>query len=94
MANEATTGKKLEAVQSKVDTLHDTRIPGVIQPQTGDSFARLGAPAGASTAADIAAIKSDTAAVLVDTGDGTDAAVAPGVAGSLHGHIRNCGATR
>ena len=29
-------------------------------PQTGDSFARLGAPAGASTAADIAAIQSDT----------------------------------
>lgn len=27
----------------KLDTLHDTRIPGVIQPQTGDSFARIGA---------------------------------------------------
>ncbi len=30
-------------------------------PQTGDAFARLGAPAGASTAADIAAVKTDTA---------------------------------
>lgn len=30
---------------------------------TGDAFARLGAPAGASVSADIAAIKSDTAAV-------------------------------
>jgi hypothetical protein len=32
-----------------------TRIPGTIQPQTGDSYARLGAPAGASVSADIAA---------------------------------------
>ncbi len=29
-------------------------------PQTGDGFARLGAPAGASVSADIAAVKSDT----------------------------------
>lgn len=48
------------AAQAKLDTLHDTRIPGVIQPQTGDSFARLGAPAGASVSADVAAVKSDT----------------------------------
>lgn len=40
--------------------------------QTGDSFARLGAPAGASVSADIAAIKSDTAAILVDTGTTLD----------------------
>lgn len=37
--------------------------------QTGDSYARLGAPAGASHAADIAAVKSDTAATLTDTAD-------------------------
>lgn len=37
-------------------------------PQTGDAFARLGAPAGASVSADIAAVKVDTAATLVDTG--------------------------
>lgn len=35
--------------------------------QTGDSFARLGAPAGASVSADIAAVKSDTAAVKTKT---------------------------
>jgi hypothetical protein len=35
--------------------------------QTGDSFARLGAPAGASVSADIAAVKVDTAAILIDT---------------------------
>lgn len=37
-------------------------------PQTGDSYARLGAPAGASMAADVAAAKADTAAILIDTG--------------------------
>lgn len=46
-------------------------------PQTGDSFARLGAPAGASHAADIAAVKGDTAATLADTGtDGVVVAAA------------------
>lgn len=34
---------------------------------TGDAFARLGAPAGASVSADIAAVKTDTAAVKVQT---------------------------
>lgn len=48
-------------------------IPVTVQiypgfPQTGDNYARLGAPAGASVAADIAAVKSDTAAILTDTG--------------------------
>lgn len=38
-------------------------------PQTGDCFPRLGAPAGASIAADIAAAKADTAATLVDTNE-------------------------
>lgn len=37
--------------------------------QTGDAFARLGAPAGASTAADIAAVKTQTAAIETDTQD-------------------------
>lgn len=36
--------------------------------QTGDAFARLGAPAGASVSADIAAVKVDSAAILEDTG--------------------------
>jgi hypothetical protein len=36
------------------------RIPGTVQPQTGDAFARLGAPAGASVSADVAAVKTDT----------------------------------
>jgi len=37
-------------------------------PQTGDSFARLGAPAGASVSVDLAAVKAETAAILDDTG--------------------------
>lgn len=45
--------------------------------QTGDAFARLGAPAGASVSADIAAVKGDTAATLADTGtDGVVVAAA------------------
>lgn len=36
-------------------------------PQTGDNFARLGAPAGASVSADIAAAKSDTAGIKTKT---------------------------
>ena len=43
---------------------------------TGDAFARLGAPAGASVSADVAAVKADTAAILVDTGTTLDAALA------------------
>ena len=37
--------------------------------QTGDSFARLGAPAGASVSADIAAVKTETASIQTDTND-------------------------
>lgn len=42
---------------------------------TGDAFARIGAPAGASLSADVAAVKSDSAAILADTG--TDGVVLP-----------------
>jgi len=35
---------------------------------TGDAFVRLGAPAGASVSVDIAAVKTQTAAIEVDTG--------------------------
>lgn len=49
-------------------------IPATIQvyttfPQTGDNFARLGAPAGASVSADVAAVKAQTAAIETDTQD-------------------------
>lgn len=49
-------------------------VPATVQiytsfPQTGDGFARLGAPAGASVSVDIAAVKTQTAAIEVDTQD-------------------------
>jgi hypothetical protein len=37
--------------------------------QTGDSYARLGAPAGASVSADIAAVKAETALIVADTNE-------------------------
>lgn len=37
--------------------------------QTGDAFARLGAPVGASVSADIAAVKAQTAAIETDTAE-------------------------
>jgi hypothetical protein len=52
--------KKLFDVASPVFTLASLN-------QTGDSYARLGAPAGASHAADVAAVKTDTAAVKTQT---------------------------
>lgn len=47
-----------------------TEWKGATAPaMTGDAFARLGAPAGASHAADLAAVKADTAATLIDTAE-------------------------
>ena len=37
--------------------------------QTGDAYARLGAPAGASVSADIAAVKAETANIVADTNE-------------------------
>ena len=45
---------------------------GAAITQTGDAFARLGAPAGASVSADVAAVKADSAAILTDTGTTLD----------------------
>lgn len=62
------------ADRAKLDTLHDTRIPGVIQPQTGDAFQRLGAPSGASLSADLAAVPTadENAAALLDLAAGVE----------------------
>lgn len=49
--------------------------------QTGDNYARLGAPAGASVSADVAAMKVDTAAILVDTGTTLDARIPAALVG-------------
>lgn len=42
------------------DALFAASAPGYGTAQTGDSFARLGAPAGASVSADVAGVQSDT----------------------------------
>lgn len=49
-------------------------IPVTVQvytsyPQTGDNYARLGAPAGASVSADVAAVKAETASIVADTNE-------------------------
>jgi hypothetical protein len=49
-------------------------VPATVQvyptfPQTGDNFARLGAPAGASISADVAAVKAETALIVADTNE-------------------------
>lgn len=48
---------------TQVGVLHNTRIPGVVQPQTGDAYARLGAPVGASHSADVAAVKAQAVVI-------------------------------
>lgn len=61
------TGYSLAADQSAVTIGTVTTLTGHTA-QTGDSYARLGAPAGASVSADVAAVKSETASILADTG--------------------------
>lgn len=41
----------------------------VMTAATGDAYARLGAPAGASVSADVAAVKAETASIQTDTND-------------------------
>lgn len=53
---------------SRIDAAVSTRLASAsYTAQTGDAYARLGAPAGASVSADIAAAKSDTAAIKLKT---------------------------
>jgi hypothetical protein len=64
-------------IKSKTDSLTFT-VAGVVDSNvvdwkgstapanTGDAYARLGAPAGASVSADVAAVKSDTGTTLTD----------------------------
>lgn len=52
-------------------------------PQTGDSYARLGAPAGVSVSADIAAAQTDITTIVDDTHTSGVASVQGNVAGSV-----------
>lgn len=56
-----TLGVEADGDLTKVNTLDGHTA------QTGDSFARLGAPAGASVSADVAAVKSDSGAIKTKT---------------------------
>jgi len=64
-----------------------TLAAGTHQPQSGDAYARLGAPAGASVSADVAAVQADTdniqtrlpAALVAGRMDSTMQAAATGV---------------
>lgn len=67
-------------------------VPGTVQiytgfPQTGDVYDRLGAPAGASVSADVAAVKTQTAAIEVDTQDIQSRIPAALVAGRIDASI-------
>lgn len=54
-----------------------TLASGTHTAQSGDAYARLGAPVGASISGDIAAVKAETAAIVADTGtDGVVVAAA------------------
>ncbi|MCA0032757.1 hypothetical protein [Mesorhizobium sp. B263B2A] len=72
------TASDVGAIKTKTDSLTFT-VGGVVDSNvvdwkgatapamTGDAFARIGAPAGASVSADVAAVKVDTAAIKVQT---------------------------
>lgn len=65
--------KKFFDISSPTSTMNQITLVDTITTytgntkQTGDAYARLGAPAGASVSADIAAAKVDTAAIKVKT---------------------------
>lgn len=70
----------VDAIKAKTDSLTFT-VAGDVDvnvqtwkgstapAMTGDAYARLGAPAGASVSADVAAVKSETAAIVADTNE-------------------------
>lgn len=70
-------GDNINAPIGTVDTVVDglaakiigTLAAGTHNPQSGDAYARLGAPSGASVSADIAAVKLQTTAIETDTQD-------------------------
>lgn len=71
-AKTASTQASVDVIDGIVDTIVariiGTLAAGTHNAQSGDAYARLGAPAGASVSADVAAVKVDTAATLADTG--------------------------
>lgn len=66
-ANVGTPGSAVNLSSTTVNLTNTVTTYTGNTPQTGDVYIRLGAPAGVTTAADIAAVKADTAAVKVTT---------------------------
>lgn len=62
-------GGDTSGVTTLLSRIIGTLATGTHNPQSGDAFARLGAPAGASVSADVAAVKLQTAAIEADTQD-------------------------
>lgn len=61
------TAGQIAAAFKKVFDVASATFTALSVNQTGDAYARLGAPAGASLAADVAAVKVDTAAIKTKT---------------------------
>ena len=59
---------RLAAALSKLLDVETPVLTAASVNQSGDAYARLGAPAGASVSADVAAVKAETAAIVDDTG--------------------------
>ena len=65
---------------SALKTLIDA-VDNFVDAEVAAIFDRIGAPAGASVSADIAAVKSDSAAILVDTGTTLDGRIPAALVG-------------
>lgn len=61
-------GRLTAARAGYLDNINNAALATTVA-QTGDAYARLGAPVGASISADVAAVKTQTAAIEVDTQD-------------------------
>lgn len=81
----ATAGRTLVVDAAGLADANVVDWKGAIAPaMTGDAFARLGAPAGASVSADIAAVKADTGAIKAKTDNlPSDPADASDIAGAF-----------
>jgi len=70
VADNLATSAQATAIQAKTDNLpSDPADQSLVIAATTAIYDRIGAPAGASVSADIAAVKGDTAAILIDTAE-------------------------
>lgn len=72
LTNAPTAGDFTAAMKTSLNAATPASVQNVAA-QTGDAYARLGAPANASVSADVAAVKSDTGTILTDVNTGAGA---------------------